>query len=142
MIFLDHESLKYLKGQVKLNWRHVKWVDIIEMFLYVIKYKQDMENIVVDALSQRYILLSTVNVKFLGFKYMKELYTNDSDFTNVYVAYEKLVFGKFYKLDGYLFEYNKLCVLGSFMHELFIREARGGNLIGNFSVKKALDIFQ
>jgi hypothetical protein len=122
MIFLDHESLKYLKGQVKLNWRHVKWVDIIEMFLYVIKYKQDMENIVVDALSQRYILLSTVNVKFLGFKYMKELYTNDSDFTNVYVACEKLVFGKFYNLMvTYLNIINYVCLVVLCMNCLFVK---------------------
>ena len=46
MIHLDHESLKYLKGQRKLNRRHAKWVVFIEIFSYVIKYKQgkdDME---------------------------------------------------------------------------------------------------
>ena len=38
-IHIDHESLKYLKGQSKLNRRHAKWVEFIETFSYVIKYK-------------------------------------------------------------------------------------------------------
>ena len=53
----DHESLKHLKGQVKLNQGHAIWLEYIETFSYVIRYKQDKENIVADALSQRYVLL-------------------------------------------------------------------------------------
>ena len=34
----DHESLKHLKGQGKLNRRHAKWVEFIENFPYVIKF--------------------------------------------------------------------------------------------------------
>ena len=40
VIHSDHESLKHLKGQGKLNRRHAKWVEFIETFPYVIKYKQ------------------------------------------------------------------------------------------------------
>ncbi|XP_048227283.1 uncharacterized protein LOC125369308, partial [Ricinus communis] len=54
IIHTDHESLKYLKGQGKLNKRHAKWVEFIESFPYIIKYKQGKENVVVDALSKRY----------------------------------------------------------------------------------------
>jgi hypothetical protein len=39
VIHLDHESLKHLKGQGKLNRRHAKCVEFIETFPYVIKYK-------------------------------------------------------------------------------------------------------
>jgi len=42
MIHLDYESLNHLKGQGKLNWKHAKWVEYIETFSYVIKYKQGM----------------------------------------------------------------------------------------------------
>jgi len=38
VIHTDHESLKHLKGQSKLNRRHAKWVEFIETFPYVIKY--------------------------------------------------------------------------------------------------------
>ncbi|KAH9780623.1 hypothetical protein KPL71_008145 [Citrus sinensis] len=43
----------HLKGQGKLHKRHAKWVEFIEPFLYVIKYKQGKENVVADALSRR-----------------------------------------------------------------------------------------
>ncbi|XP_033141136.1 uncharacterized protein LOC103847683 [Brassica rapa] len=54
VIHTDHESLKYLKSQNKLSKRHARWVEFIETFPYVIKYKQGKENIVADALSRRY----------------------------------------------------------------------------------------
>ncbi|XP_065874841.1 uncharacterized protein [Euphorbia lathyris] len=54
VIHTDHESLKHLKGQQKLNRRHAKWVEFIETFPYVIKYKQGKENVVADALSRRH----------------------------------------------------------------------------------------
>ncbi|XP_048630844.1 uncharacterized protein LOC125604595 [Brassica napus] len=53
VIHTDHESLKHLKGQHKLNKRHARWVEFLETFPYVIHYKQGKENIVADALSRR-----------------------------------------------------------------------------------------
>ena len=52
----------------------------------------------------------------------------------------KAAFGKFYKLDGYLFRENKLYVPNSSMRELFVREAHGGGLMGHFGVRKTLDV--
>jgi len=46
-----HESLKNLKGQLKLNKRHAKWSEFIESFPYFVKYKKGKENVVDDALS-------------------------------------------------------------------------------------------
>ncbi|XP_062115055.1 uncharacterized protein LOC133829215 [Humulus lupulus] len=54
VIRTDHESLKHLKGQHKLNKRHARWVEFIETFPYVIRYKQGKENVVADALSRRH----------------------------------------------------------------------------------------
>ena len=140
VIYTNHESLKHLKGQGKLNRRHAKWMEFIKTFPYVIKYKQGKENIVADALSRRYALVSTLNAKLLGFEYVKELYANDDDFASVYGACEKATFGKFYRLDGYLFRENKLCVPNSFMCELLVCEAHGDGLMGHFSVRKTLNV--
>ena len=49
VIHSDHESLKYIKSEGKLNKRHAKWVEFIEQFPYVIKHKQEKANVVVDA---------------------------------------------------------------------------------------------
>uniref|UniRef100_A0A2N9GPS7 Reverse transcriptase domain-containing protein n=1 Tax=Fagus sylvatica TaxID=28930 RepID=A0A2N9GPS7_FAGSY len=140
VIHTDHESLKHLKGQGKLNRRHAQWMEFIETFPYVIKYKQGKENIVADALSRRYALISTLNAKLLGFEYVKELYVNDDDFVSVFAACEKAAFGKFYRIDGYLFRENRLCVPNSSMRELLVREAHGGGLMGHFGVRKTLDV--
>ena len=106
-------------------------MEFIETFPYVLKYKQGKENIVADALSRRYALVSTLNAKLLGFEYVKELYANDDAFASVYGACEKIAFGKFYRL----------CVPNSSMCELLVRgEAHGGGLMGHFGVRKTLDV--
>ena len=56
-----------------------------------------------NALSRRYAFVSTLNTKLLEFEYVKELYANYDDFASVYGACEKAAFGKFYRLDEYLF---------------------------------------
>ena len=58
VIHSDHESLKHLKGQGELNKRHAKWVEYLEQFPYVIKHKQDKDNVVADTFSRWYSLLS------------------------------------------------------------------------------------
>ena len=40
VIHSDHESLKHIRSQAKLNKRHAKWVEFIESFPYVIKHKK------------------------------------------------------------------------------------------------------
>ncbi|KAK9177819.1 hypothetical protein WN943_027008 [Citrus x changshan-huyou] len=87
-------------------------VEFIEPFPYVIKYKQGKENVVADALSRRYALISTLNAKLLGFEYIKELYVNDPDFANVFNACEKVAF------------------------------AHGGGLMGHFGIAKTLDVLK
>uniref|UniRef100_A0A2N9HRI2 Integrase catalytic domain-containing protein n=1 Tax=Fagus sylvatica TaxID=28930 RepID=A0A2N9HRI2_FAGSY len=93
VIHTDHESLKHLKGQHKLNKRHARWVEFIETFPYVIRYKQGKENVVADALSRRYALLSTLDAKLLGFEHIKELYAEDHEFCEEYRACEKIASG-------------------------------------------------
>jgi Fe-S cluster biosynthesis and repair protein YggX len=79
---------------------------------------------VANAFSRRYVLVSTLNAKLLGFDYVKELYANNDDFASVYGACEKAAFGKFYRLDGYLFRESRLCVPNSSMRELLVREVQ------------------
>ena len=126
MTHTDHESLKYLKDQHKLNKRHTRWVEFIKTFPYVIRYKQGKENIVADALSRRYVLISTLNAKLLGFEHIKELYADNHDFSIEYQACEKTAVGKYFRHDGYLFRENKLCVPNCSLRDLLVRESHGG----------------
>jgi hypothetical protein len=79
-------------------------------------------------------------IKMRGFEYLKDLYANDANFSDVYMACDKAALGKFYKNDGYLFKESKLCVPNCSMRELLLREAHGGRLMGHFTVKKMLEI--
>ena len=101
-IHTDHESLKHLKGQHKLNKRHARRMEFMETFPYAIFYKQGKENIIVDALSRRYVLISTLDAKFLGFKDIKELYPLDQDFSEEYACCEKAAYDKFFRHKGFL----------------------------------------
>ncbi|XP_006366953.1 uncharacterized protein [Solanum tuberosum] len=136
----DHESLKYLKSQGKLSRRHAKWVEFIETFPYVIAYKQGKENVVADALSRRYVLISTLTSKLLGFDQIKFLYANDSDFGEIFAECKLGPFEKFNLQDEFLFKENKLCVPNCSLRELFVREAHYGGLMGHFGVPKTLEI--
>ena len=140
IIHSDHESLKFLKTQGKLNKRHAKWLEFIETFPYVIKYKHGKENVVADALSRRYVLLTSLQTKLLGFELLKDLYANDSDFSQVWNACDKCAFGDFYRHEGFLFKKDKLCVPICSIRELLVRESHGGGLMGHFGVLKTLDI--
>ena len=124
---------------MKLNKHQARWIEFIESFPFIIQYKKGKDNIVADALSQRYTLLSTLEAKVLGFEHVKDLYENDIDFANLYGECENFDFGKFYRLDGYLFKENKLYLPNSSMRELLVREAHSGGLMGHFGVKKTLD---
>ncbi|XP_071933765.1 uncharacterized protein [Coffea arabica] len=142
VIHTDHESLKYLKGQPKLSKRHAKWVSFIDTFSYVIKYKTGKTNVVADALSRRHSLLALLDAKLLGFKMVKELYTNDHDFGDTYVACVKAPHGKYFLHDGFLFHVDKLCVPNSSIRDLLIREAHSGGLMGHFGITKTLAMLQ
>ncbi|CAA7043940.1 unnamed protein product [Microthlaspi erraticum] len=142
VIHTDHESLKHLKGQQKLNKRHARWVEFIETFPYVIKYKKGKDNVVADALSRRYTLLSTLDAKLLGFEQIKDLYASDSDFAEIYKSCSKFAFGRYYRQDGFLFYENRLCVPNCSLRDLFVREAHGGGLMGHFGVAKTLQVMR
>jgi hypothetical protein len=76
--------LKHIRGQAKLNKLLAKWVKFIEAFLYIIKHKKGKDNVIVDALSRRYTMLSQLDHNFFGFESIKELYATDFDFEYAY----------------------------------------------------------
>ena len=141
MIHINHESLKHLKGQHKLNKRHARWMKFVETFPYVIRYKQGKENIVADALSLRYVLISTLDAKNLGFEHIKELYHLDQDFSEEYACCERASHDKFFR-HRFLFRENKLCISNCFIQDLLVRESHGGGLMRQFGVVKTLGVFQ
>ena len=71
-----------------MNQRHAKWVEFMQNFTFVIKHISGSANKVADALSRRSLVVHEFKVKTLGFEHLKEMYQEDSDFKEAYVAYE------------------------------------------------------
>jgi hypothetical protein len=141
VIHSDHESLKHIRGQAKLNKRHAKWVEFIETFPYIIKHKKGEENVNVNALSRHYTMLFQLDHKIFGLEFIKELYAMDVDFKDAYENYrEGRIWNKYVLQDGLLYRVNKLCVPASSIRLLFLQEAHGGGLMGYFGVKKTEDV--
>ena len=138
----DHESLKYIHGQHKLSSRHAKWVEFLQSFDFVAKYKAGKANIVADALSRKHSLLTTVDSKVLGFELIKEYYDKDNDFSTVIVECKHGTNNNYHLIEGFLFKGNKLCVPKCPVRELLIREAHGGGLAGHFGINKTTELLQ
>ena len=117
-------------------------MEFVETFSHVIHYKQGKENIVVDALSRRYVLISTLDAKLFGFEHIKELYTLDQDFSEEYGCCEMAAHEKFFRHNGFLFRENKLCIPNCSIQNLLVRESHGGGLMGNFGAAKTFGVLQ
>ena len=104
IIHSNHEALKCLKGHAKLNRRYAKWVEFIESFPYIVKYKKGKENVVADALSRKSVLLIQLEVKVPGLEAIKELYATDLVFVEPCLkCQEGKGWGKYHLHDGFLF---------------------------------------
>ena len=44
LLYTDHKALQYLGSQHKLNQRHMKWVEYLQNFTFVIKHKSGVNN--------------------------------------------------------------------------------------------------
>ncbi|RDX89997.1 hypothetical protein CR513_28191, partial [Mucuna pruriens] len=122
VIHSDHESLKHLRGQHKLNKRYAKWA-----------------NVVANSFSRRHALLAMLETKLLGFECIKYLYLMDDNFKETYELYVNSANGGFFRHDGLLFKEKRLCVSKSSIRELLVNKAHEGNIIGHFKEDKTYE---
>ncbi|XP_071688891.1 uncharacterized protein [Rutidosis leptorrhynchoides] len=137
VLYLDHESLKYIHGQHKLNPRHAKWVKILQGYTISINH-QGVLNKFADALSRKYSLLSTMSVQVTGFDQWRDMYKSDMDFKNICEKCSLGPFGSILNCDCYLFKNSQLCVLGGSIREAIITKVRAGGLAAHFGMNKTL----
>ena len=58
VLYTNHQALQYLNSQGKLNQRHLKWVEFLQSYTFVLKHRSGKSNRVADALSRRHLLLT------------------------------------------------------------------------------------
>lgn len=70
--YTDHDSLKHLNAQNKLNARHAHQMDHLQQFKFVIKHKSGTENRVANALSRNSQFLVVSSINNFRFNHLKE----------------------------------------------------------------------
>jgi hypothetical protein len=91
VLYSDNHALQFVTQQERLNQKHVKWVEYMQNFTFVIKHISGTTNKVADALSRKCLLLQEFRVKTLGFDYLNDMYANDPYFKEAYEAAENPV---------------------------------------------------
>jgi len=115
-------------------------MNFLEQFLYVIKYKNDKSNVVVDALSRRHNLFSKLEVQILGFDHIFELYNQDYDLSFIFASCQKREQGGFYVSNFFFFKEGKLCITKNLI--ILVKETHERELMGHFGVDKTLSMLQ
>lgn len=144
VLFSNHEALRYLGSQKKLNSRHAKWVELLQEYTFVLKHKAGVENKPADALSCKVSLISTMSVEVTGFERLKEDYSICLDFGKVYAALseDKSRSNEFVLQDCFLFKGNKLCVPRTLVRDFLVLELHAGGVAGHFGRDKTIALVE
>ena len=73
VLYSDNHALQYIMQQPKMNQRHVKWVEYLQNFTFVIKNISGQSNKIAYALSRRTLIMQKNQVQVIVFDSMKEL---------------------------------------------------------------------
>jgi hypothetical protein len=73
VLYSDNHAIQFITRQEKLNQKHVKWVEFMQKFTFVIKHISGTANKVVDSLSRKCLILQEFRVKTLGFDSLKDM---------------------------------------------------------------------
>ena len=138
VLFSDHEALKFINHQHKLNRRHATWVEFLQAYNFTIKHKAGVHNVVADALSRRHALVTSMQVQVVGFDVLKELYEKDADFGQIWKVCANKPFKGFVRMDGFLFKGNTLCFPSCSLRLSILDELHGGTLGEHFVEEKTL----
>ena len=86
ILYTNYQALQYLNSKGKLNQRHLKWVELLQIYTFVLKHRSGRSNKVANALSRRKNLLIEMNIEVVGFNELKSLYPKDLDFVEDWKA--------------------------------------------------------
>ena len=112
VLFSDHQALRYLNSQKKLNARLVKWIEFLNEYSFVINHRVGIENKAADALSRLTVTLHPMSAHVIGFDRLKDEYSACLDFSIIYDEISngsRLKYVDFLVENGYLFKMTKLC---------------------------------
>ena len=142
VLFFDNYALQYIMQQLKLNLKHVKWVEFLQSFTFVLKHISGQLNRVVDALSRILLIIQENQIQVLGFEHLRDLYETEIDFQEAYRACKNPLevdiepWMEYTLQDGLLFRNSRLCIPKCSMRENLIQEKHNGGMAGHFGSDK------
>ena len=114
----------------------------MQSFTFVIKHKSGKSNKVTDALSRVSFIVQEFKVGVVGLEEMIEMYKDDADFKDIYIAVQNPIVHNrsqwlYYLIQGgLLFKGNKLCIPKCSMRKNIIKEKNSGRLSGHLGQEK------
>ena len=145
VLFSDHQALRYLNSQKKLNARHAKWVEFFNEYSFVINHRSGIENKAADALSRLTVTLHRMSAHVIGFDRLKNEYSACPDFGIIYNEVSngnRQEYLDFLVENGYLFKVTKLCVPRTSFRDLLVWEMHAGGLAGHFGRDKTIALVE
>lgn len=130
VLFTDHDALKHLDSQAKISSRHANWIAFLQQFTFTIRHQSGKLNKVVDALSRRHGLLTTMHTSVPGFSTFSELYISDPYFDSIIRDVKQGTRSDFVFQDEFLFKDNRLCVPDCSLRLRIITELHGEGHVG------------
>ena len=97
----------------------------------MIKHKFKASNKVVQALSRRRLLLTSMTITVKGFDSFKDLYPSGPFFGSIWMDHTNGQPGKYLLHDSFLFKRNQFCVPDCPLRENIIQDMHGGGLGGH-----------
>ena len=80
VLYSYNHALQYIIQQPKLNLKHVKWVEFLHSFTFVLKHISGQSNRVADVLSRRLLIMQENQIQVLGFEHLRNLFEANIDF--------------------------------------------------------------
>jgi len=99
VLYLNHEALKYLNSQKRLNARHNKWVNFLQDYTFVLRHKARVESKTADVLNRRVMILVAMNTEVTGLERLREEYESCPNFGEIYVMLRD---GSVREVDGFI----------------------------------------
>ena len=154
-LYSDHDALRFLHSQKKLNARHARWNEILQEFTFSLRHKPGRDNKVADALSCRQHTLQISQAAITDFDHLPLIYKDCPDFreswpstqltntpptdhqpgsTQPLLEYRTNV--------GFLFFRDRLCIPAGSTRNFLIWELHGDGLAGHFCITKTLQAIE
>ena len=139
VVLTDHIALKQINGTSDNNRMHSRWFSFLQRFEFTIKHRSGASNKVVDALSRKSSLLTVLRVEVVAFEALKELYSTDEDFSEIWDRCLHKDNSKGFRIsDGFLFKDNRLCIPNTSLRLQLVKDLHSGGLAGHFGRDKTL----